>query len=142
MAETVLFDTAGSIIRSLSSLALQEIGVSWGFKDELRKLEDTVSTIQAVLLDAEEKQAHNHAVKNWLRKLKDALYDADDLLDDYSTQLLRRQVMTRDEKKAKEVNSISIDVHPMLSVNKAFPNLHTNIYHNTSQIKYISFYVV
>jgi hypothetical protein len=58
-----------------------------------------------VLLDAEEKQAQNHAVKDWLQKLKDAMYDADDLLDDFSTQLLRRQVMTRDKKMAKEVNS-------------------------------------
>ncbi|XP_059450843.1 putative disease resistance protein RGA3 [Corylus avellana] len=103
MAEIVLYDTVGSIIRSLGSLALQEIGVLWGFKDELRKLGDTISTIQAVLLDAEEKQAYNHAVKDWLRKLKDAMYDADDLLDDYSTQLLRRQVMTRDKKMAKQV---------------------------------------
>ncbi|XP_059451517.1 putative disease resistance protein RGA3 isoform X1 [Corylus avellana] len=102
MAEIVLYDTAGSIIRSLGSLALQEIGVLWGFKDELRKLGDTVSSIQAVLLDWEEKQAHNHAIKDWLRKLKDAMYEADDLLDDYSTQLLRRQLMTRDKKMAKQ----------------------------------------
>ncbi|XP_059450850.1 disease resistance protein RGA2-like [Corylus avellana] len=103
MAEIVLYDTAGSIIRSLGSLALQEIGVLWGFKDELRKLGDTVSSIQAVLLDWEEKQAHNHAIKDWLRKLKDAMYEADDLLDDYSTQLLRRQLMTRDKKMAKQI---------------------------------------
>jgi hypothetical protein len=45
MAETVLFDTIGSIIRSLGSLALQEIGLLWGFKDELQKLGDTISTI-------------------------------------------------------------------------------------------------
>ena len=105
MAEGVIFNTAEGIIKSLGSLALQEIGLLWGFKDELQKLKDTVSTIQAVLLDAEEKQAQNHAVKDWLQKLKDAMYDADDLLDEFSTQLLRRQVMTRDRKMAKEVNS-------------------------------------
>ncbi|GLT62399.1 hypothetical protein SLA2020_350410 [Shorea laevis] len=103
MAEAVLTDIAASIIKSLGSLALQEIGLLWDFKDELRKLGNTVSTIQAVLLDAEEQQAHNHAVKDWLRKLKDAMFEADDLLDDYSTELLRRQVMTRD-KKAKQVS--------------------------------------
>ncbi|XP_062152261.1 putative disease resistance protein RGA1 isoform X2 [Alnus glutinosa] len=102
MVEAVLFDTAASIITSSASLALQEIGLLWGFKDELKKLGNTVSTIQAVLLDAEERQAHNHVVKDWLGKLKDAMYEADDLLDDYSTELLRRQVMTQD-KKAKRV---------------------------------------
>jgi hypothetical protein len=104
MAESVLFDTAASIIKSSASLALQEIGLLRGFKDELQKLENTVSTIQAVLLDAEEQQAKNLAVKDWLGKLKSVMYEADDLLDDYSTELLWRQVMAGDNK-AKQVNS-------------------------------------
>jgi len=104
MAEGVLLNVAASIITSSGSLALQEIGLLCGFKDELQKLWNTVSTIQAVLLDAEEQQAHNHAVKDWLGKLKDAMYEADDLLDDFSTELLRRQVMVRDNK-GKQVNS-------------------------------------
>ena len=104
MAEGVLFDTATNIINSLGSLIRQEIGLLWGFKDELQKLRNTVSTIQAVLLDAEEQQDNKHGVKDWLEKLKDVMYDVDDLLDDYSTELLRRQVMTRDKKKAKQVN--------------------------------------
>ncbi|XP_062152438.1 putative disease resistance protein RGA4 isoform X2 [Alnus glutinosa] len=103
MAEAVLFNVAASIITSSGSLACQEIGLLWGFKDELKKLRNTVSTIQAVLLDAEEQQAHNHAVKDWLGKLKDAMYEADDLLDDYSTELLRRQVMTQDNN-AKQIH--------------------------------------
>jgi hypothetical protein len=105
MAEAVLFNVAASVITSSASLASQQIGLLWGFKDELKKLGNTVSTIQAVLLDAEEQQAHNHAVKDWLGKLKDAMYEANDLLDDYSTELLRRQMMTQD-KKAKRVTHI------------------------------------
>ena len=58
-----------------------------------------------MLLDAEAKQ-HNsevsEAIKLWLKRLKDAMCDADDLLDEISTEALRREVMTRD-KKAKEV---------------------------------------
>ncbi|XP_059450842.1 putative disease resistance protein RGA1 [Corylus avellana] len=102
MAEGVLFNIAEGMIKSLGSPALQEIGLLCGFKDELQKLTNSVSTIKNVLLDAEEKQAHSHEVRDWLEKLKDAMYDADDLLDDSSTQLLRQQVMTRD-KKAKQV---------------------------------------
>jgi hypothetical protein len=102
MAEAVLFNVAASIITSSGSPSLQEIGLLCGFKDELKRLGNTVSTIQAVLLDAEEQQAHNHVVKDWLGKLKDAMYEADDLLDDFSTELLRRQVMAEDNK---QVNS-------------------------------------
>ena len=73
-----------------------------GVKDDLEKLKNTVSAIKAVLLDAEEKQVQSHAIKDWVGNLKDALYEADDVLDDFSTEALRREVMTRN-KKAKKV---------------------------------------
>ena len=68
----------------------------------MEKLNDTVLTISAVIQDAEEKQQHNNQVRVWLKRLNDALFEADDLLDDISTEALRREVMTRN-KKAKEV---------------------------------------
>ncbi|XP_062175504.1 putative disease resistance protein RGA4 [Alnus glutinosa] len=102
MAEGVLFNIAQGIIGSLGPLAMKEIKLLWGVKDELEKLKDTVSIINDVLLDAEEQQVKRHAVRNWLKKLEDAMYEADNLLDDFSTEVLRREMMTRD-KKAKEV---------------------------------------
>eukprot|EP00257_Ricinus_communis_P027202 XP_025014616.1 putative disease resistance protein RGA3 [Ricinus communis] len=93
MAESILFDIAGEIILQLGSRAIQEIGLWWGVNDEIEKLKGTVSRIQAVLLDAEEKQAWNNQVKDWLGKLKEVVFEADDLLDDFSTEALRRQVM-------------------------------------------------
>jgi len=130
MAEAVLFRTAASIITSSASLAGQQIGLLWSYKDELKKLENTVSTIQAVLLDAEERaqQDKNHAVKDWLGKLKDALYEADDLLDDYSAELLRRQVMTRDKIKAKRVNSYLKCPCMMASVTHIYQSAYKYLY--------------
>ncbi|XP_065629073.1 putative disease resistance protein RGA1 [Quercus suber] len=101
MAEGALFDVASGIIGKAGNLALQEIVLIWSVKDEITKLGDTISTIKAVLLDAEAKQ-HNKEVKVWLKRLKDAMFDADDLLDEITTEALRREVMTRD-KNAKEV---------------------------------------
>ena len=102
MAEGALFDVAKGITEKVGSLIAQEIGLLWSLKDEIEKLGDTVSTISAVLLDAEEQQQHNNQVAVWLKTLKDAIYDADNLLDDLSTEALRREVMTRN-KKAKKV---------------------------------------
>ena len=102
MAEGVLFEVAKGIIEKAGNLAIQEIGLLRSLKDEIEKLNDTVSTISAVLLDAEDQQQHNNQVKVWLKRLKDAIYDADNLLDDISTETLRREVMTQN-KKAKEV---------------------------------------
>jgi hypothetical protein len=103
MAEQLLLVPAEQIIESLGSLTANKIALLWGLEDELQRLRNTVSTIKAVLLDAEEKQAAgNHAVTDWLKKLEDAMYDADDLLDAVSTEALQREILTRDNK-AKQV---------------------------------------
>lgn len=55
------------------------------------KLQSTVSAIRAMLHEAEKRHIEAEDVKDWLKKLKDVVYDADDLLDDYSTEALRRR---------------------------------------------------
>ena len=102
MAEGALFDVAKGIIGIAGKLALQEVALIWGVKDEINKLKETVSKISAVLLDAEAKQHSSEEIKLWLKRLKDAMCDADDLLDEISTEALGREVMTRN-KKAKKV---------------------------------------
>ncbi|PKI69475.1 hypothetical protein CRG98_010136 [Punica granatum] len=51
----------------------------------------TVTAIAALLRDAEKRRIEADVVKDWLQKLKVVVYDADDLLDDFSTQALRRR---------------------------------------------------
>ncbi|KAI7990935.1 Disease resistance protein TAO1 [Camellia lanceoleosa] len=92
MAETLLFNIIGLVLSKLSSLALDQIAISWDTKIELKKLENTLSTIRDVLLDANEQQATNNEVRDWLEKLQDVVYDVDDLLDDLSTHLLLRKL--------------------------------------------------
>ncbi|KAF8016431.1 hypothetical protein BT93_H1826 [Corymbia citriodora subsp. variegata] len=100
MAEAVLFNLATDILKSLAtemakpavSFASQKILSLYGAKDELQSLQGTVQTIQAVLLDAEKQQWHNSQVKLWLGRLKDVLYDIQELLDDVATEDLRRKV--------------------------------------------------
>ncbi|XP_050283360.1 putative disease resistance protein At3g14460 [Quercus robur] len=52
----------------------------------LQKLEFVLLSANSVLIDAEEKQFTNSAVKKWLDELKDAVYVADDLLDEIATE--------------------------------------------------------
>ncbi|KAF2320290.1 hypothetical protein GH714_026772 [Hevea brasiliensis] len=94
MAEAVVFNIAEEIIKKLGSRGHEEIGLWWGVKDEIEKLKKTVSMIKAVLLHAEEQSSVSNEVQEWLGMLKEAFYDADDLLDDFSTEKLRRQVMS------------------------------------------------
>ncbi|KAF7147665.1 hypothetical protein RHSIM_Rhsim03G0043100 [Rhododendron simsii] len=92
MAETILTGAAANVLSSLGSYAIQHIGLPCGVKGELRKMETNISTIKNVLLDAQEQQMSNHAVKEWLERLKLILYDAEDLLDEVATETKRRQV--------------------------------------------------
>ncbi|PKI18265.1 hypothetical protein CRG98_049461, partial [Punica granatum] len=62
-----------------------------GVKVELQKLQSTVSAIAALLCEAERRQVQAADLKDWLKKLEDVLYDAEDLLDDFSTEVLRRR---------------------------------------------------
>ncbi|KAK9989159.1 hypothetical protein SO802_029398 [Lithocarpus litseifolius] len=93
MDDAILHGVAKSIIAWLGSSTIQLIGSIWGFKAELEKMNRTVSTIRAVLHDAEEQQDENHQVKDWLLKLRDAVFDADDLSSEFSTHVLRQRVM-------------------------------------------------
>ncbi|XP_030944244.1 disease resistance protein RGA2-like [Quercus lobata] len=102
MADAILYGVVQKIIESLGSSTLKQIGSIWGVNDELEKMKNTISTIQAVLEDAEEQQVKNHQVKDWLMKLRDAAFDADDLLSEFSTHVLRQKVMGGD-KVAKKV---------------------------------------
>jgi hypothetical protein len=95
MAEGALFDLAGKVLDVPGSFILQELKLASGVETEIESLRDTVSTIHAVILDAEKKSSHSHQIKDWLRKLKDVLHDADDLLDDFYFEVLRHKVMTK-----------------------------------------------
>ncbi|KHN33226.1 Putative disease resistance RPP13-like protein 1 [Glycine soja] len=55
-------------------------------KKLLQKLETTLRVVGAVLDDAEKKQITDTNVKHWLNALKDAVYEADDLLDHVFTK--------------------------------------------------------
>nr|XP_023912639.1 putative disease resistance protein RGA3 [Quercus suber] len=95
MAEAIAITlgVAQTIIENLGSLAFEKIGSMWGVEDEFEKLKDTVSAVHAVLLDAEEQQDKSHRVKHWIKKLRDAVYDADDLLTEFYTEDMRQRVM-------------------------------------------------
>lgn len=49
-----------------------------GVEDEIEDLLTSLTGIDAVLKDAEDKQWNSPAIKNWLRMLEDVAYEADD----------------------------------------------------------------
>ncbi|KAG2670691.1 hypothetical protein I3760_14G099000 [Carya illinoinensis] len=58
----------------------------------LYKLKNVLLSVGAVLEDAEDKQVTNSSVKTWLDELKDAVYDAEDVLDEIATKALQNKL--------------------------------------------------
>ncbi|KAK9290299.1 hypothetical protein L1049_008466 [Liquidambar formosana] len=112
MAETILSSLAEGVLGKLVSLVEQEIVLVGGVKGEIKKLESTFSAIRAVLADAEKQQRTNQAVRDWLEKLKDVVYDVDDVLDELSTEALRRKVEIHGSK-LKEVSNFFSRSNPI-----------------------------
>ncbi|RVW58898.1 putative disease resistance protein RGA4 [Vitis vinifera] len=52
----------------------------------------TLRNIRAVLLDAEKRQVKDEAVKIWLEDLKGLAYDMDNVLDEWSSSILKVQI--------------------------------------------------
>nr|CAD1828933.1 unnamed protein product [Ananas comosus var. bracteatus] len=106
MAEGIAFELVTGVLGKLGSALGDEIGLLRSFKDDADDLRSNFSAIQAVLLDAEERSSagkESHALRDWLRKLKDAAYDADDLLDEIRTQQQYPEVQNHQHQPAGKV---------------------------------------
>nr|XP_048333343.1 putative disease resistance protein RGA1 isoform X1 [Ziziphus jujuba var. spinosa] len=93
MEEVVIFPVAERIIKSLAPQAVRKYASMLSIQDEISRLQDTISTIQDILLDAEKEQASNGQIRDWLERLEHVVYDADEFVDYLSTEALQLQLM-------------------------------------------------
>ncbi|CAJ1911928.1 unnamed protein product [Sphenostylis stenocarpa] len=93
MAEYFVFDIAESLIKKLASYVYEEASRAYGVYEELRGIKDTLSIVKGVLLDAEEKKGQKHGLREWLRQIQNVCLDAEDVLDGFEYQNLRKQVV-------------------------------------------------
>ncbi|PPR91980.1 hypothetical protein GOBAR_AA28707 [Gossypium barbadense] len=93
MAEYFAFNIAENVLSKLTKIAYQEISLGWDVRRDLEKLHKTLTTIKAVLLDAELKQVDDNHLRVWLQELKDVCYDSEDVLDEFEIQALRKQLL-------------------------------------------------
>ncbi|XP_026432478.1 putative disease resistance protein RGA1 [Papaver somniferum] len=89
--EGILVNSVTEILKKLIPFIIKNIRLAKGFKTELKNLQETLELILTVIVDAEAKQVHENAVSFWLIRLKDVAYEADDVLDDFAYELMRRQ---------------------------------------------------
>ncbi|XWS09149.1 hypothetical protein CRYUN_Cryun40dG0061300 [Craigia yunnanensis] len=78
----------------------------------LEKLEIALLSTSAVLDDAEKKQITDKNVKKWITELKDAVYDAEDLLDEISTEALKTRFEAKNQTSATQVCRFISSLNP------------------------------
>ncbi|RDX69874.1 putative disease resistance protein RGA3, partial [Mucuna pruriens] len=93
MAESFVSDVAESLLGKLVSYVYEEASRAYGVYEDLQGIKDTLSIVKGVLLDAEEKKDRKHGLREWLRQIQNVCFDAEDVLDGFECQNLRKQVV-------------------------------------------------
>ncbi|KAH7677276.1 P-loop containing nucleoside triphosphate hydrolase protein [Dioscorea alata] len=115
--EAILVKVLGLIIELTAPPVLQYLRPIWGGVDEeLEKLRRYLVQIQPLVEDAEERQLVDQNVKSWLMLLKDAAYDAEDILDQANTHvlLIQRKAEFYGPLKSKVRDFFSLHHNPLL----------------------------
>ncbi|KAL3325080.1 hypothetical protein AABB24_038933 [Solanum stoloniferum] len=81
----------------------------------LKKLKMTLRGLQIVLSDAENKQASNPSVRDWLSELRDAVDSAENLIEEVNYQVLRLKVEGQHQNLAETGNQQVSDLNLCLS---------------------------
>ncbi|KAK3431694.1 hypothetical protein EUGRSUZ_E03806 [Eucalyptus grandis] len=114
MAESLLFSIAQGVLGKIASSAFQEAVAIYSVEYQIHELKNTLAAITAVLLDAEEQQAKNHKLQLWLGRLRDVLYDAEDVLDELECEVLRKRVISRYGGVKKKVHHFFSLSNPLI----------------------------
>ncbi|KAG8480694.1 hypothetical protein CXB51_025282 [Gossypium anomalum] len=78
---------------NLASSELLEFATGKQVREEIQKLENELKQIRRVLDDAEERQMKEQQVKDWLIDIQNLAFDVEDVLDEFATEIGRRDLM-------------------------------------------------
>ncbi|XP_057742213.1 putative disease resistance protein RGA4 [Arachis stenosperma] len=92
MAE-VVSSVASTLLANLATKSFQEITLACGLEDDIQKFESSLRIINAYLIDAENKQAKNRSIDEWLKQVREAFDDAGDILDEIEYEAKLNEVV-------------------------------------------------
>ncbi|CAO2187124.1 unnamed protein product [Urochloa humidicola] len=113
MAELVTSMLIGPLVSmvkyKVSSYLLEEYKVMEGMEKQREVLERKLPAILDIIEDAEEKGAFRAGVRAWLKALKKASHEANDIFDEFNYEALRREA-----KKNGHHSMLGMDVVSLL----------------------------
>ncbi|XP_047309665.1 putative disease resistance protein RGA4 [Impatiens glandulifera] len=102
------------LLSNLAPLINNEISLFRSFKKDIQKISSTLSSINAVLEDAERKKVRekDKQTEDWLKKLKDVAYEVRDIMDECSLEDLCVQVKRRNDSSSTRKKVSNLIAHP------------------------------
>ncbi|XP_047339465.1 putative disease resistance protein RGA3 [Impatiens glandulifera] len=102
------------LLSNLVPLIKDEFKLIYGFDEEVEKLLDTLSAINAALEHAEIKNAwkKDKPTEDWLQKLKRVAYEVRDIMDECTFEDLRLHVKRRDASSSTRKKVTNFITHP------------------------------
>ncbi|XP_022968824.1 putative disease resistance protein RGA3 [Cucurbita maxima] len=98
MAEFLWTFAVQEVLKKTVKLAAEQIGLTWGFKEELSRLKDSLLMAQAILRDVDRMKTNLESEKQWVKKLEEILFEADILLDELAYEDVRPKVEIEKDK--------------------------------------------
>ncbi|KAL7204052.1 hypothetical protein ACSBR2_017170 [Camellia fascicularis] len=95
IAEIFLSAFVKLLFEKMTSFASSKLPTFEGIGAQLTNWTNMLSQIEALLIDAEEKQMTDRAVNLWLDDLQDLAYDLDDVVDEFATEALRQSLKAK-----------------------------------------------
>ncbi|KAJ4724583.1 Disease resistance protein [Melia azedarach] len=106
VGEVILTVTFEMLFKKLAS----EVPPLFGSQDKIRadllEWQRKLKKIKAVLDDAEEKQLTDKRVKDWLAELKNLAYDVEDILDEFATESLKRNLQHQSQPSTSKFQNL------------------------------------
>ncbi|XVE80878.1 hypothetical protein DITRI_Ditri15bG0016500 [Diplodiscus trichospermus] len=107
MAEAIISAAAEVTLSKAISIVEELINLRRGFKDELNNLIESLTMTRAFLKDDAETRKVDEPLGVWLKQLRKIASKADDVLDEFAYEDLRRKAETQMRKKVSNFFSIS-----------------------------------
>ncbi|CAL5004913.1 unnamed protein product [Urochloa decumbens] len=107
MAESLLLPVVRGVVGKVADALVKSVTRMWGVDEDRRRLERHLVYVQSLLTDAEAKSETNLAVRTWMKELKTAAYQADDVLDDFQYEALRREALSGQSMASKVLSNFT-----------------------------------
>ncbi|KAL3015499.1 hypothetical protein AAZX31_06G159700 [Glycine max] len=114
MAEIYVSNIAASLLGKLASHVYEEASRAYVVYEDLQGIKDSLSIVNGVLLGAEEKKEQRQGLREWLRQIQNVCYDAEDVLDEFECQKLRKQVVKASGSTSMKVGHFFSSLNPLV----------------------------